>query len=553
MWEPPALSTCTDSLGCIPRSWLLDVKAPAERLTPNLSTPPYLRRGTVGEGELSRGRGPVARALSRPSRRSPAGGGAPAAPRPSGVAELPPLRALGEPRWGCECFVKPALPSLFLSLLFPYLCWHLTWKAACGARAPRRERPRPRAERTGPGGCGGTAAQGGRPAGPSVSLLVRQRGEIHQSGPKDGLRVPCEGQRPPGSRQGSADGHRARTGQSPASPALRAPGLKLPRFPIPAALPTCTAQPRHYSPPSVGGGAAPPIRPGFLAPGFSALPQRPGRQPQPSPSARRRDLHGDITGRLSCGSQQPSSRAAALSASGPLPRRLLAKVIAPCPPLFPARADPLLLRRDASPTPRRGGTCLSLCTSRGNFGAEGIRPRGGQGPPRPLPGPRSQVAAPARPRGLARPTALRGQDGPGSRRRGPEQSLPRGAAPRDRRALLGTGVAAGTPPPATPGQALPGRHHGTFQADTVVPPPARWLGARPGLCSPQAPVRRWWPQAQSHPQRTRATCEKIPCWGHCPCGSQRAGRVAPRGIPGAAGPWGQAHPAHPPHCRGKCT
>lgn len=65
------------------------------------------------------------------------------------------------------------------------------------------------------------------------------------------------------------------------------------------------------------------------------------------------------------------------------------------------RAGPLLLRRRCPP---RAGTCLSLslsARSRGNFGVERSRPRRGQGPPVPEPG--AQVAAPARPRGLARP------------------------------------------------------------------------------------------------------------------------------------------------------
>lgn len=218
------------------------MNAPAERLTSNLSTSPYLRRGTVSKGEISRGRRPEARALSGPGLVSPAEGEAPAHPSPpegGGARRCPRSLHCRERRRGCECFVELALPSLSLPLLFPYLCWHLTWKAACGARAPRRDQPRSRAERPGPGGCGGTAAQGRRPAGPSVSLLVRKHGEIHQSGPKDGVRVPWKGSGRPGADR-AADGHGARTGQSPA---LRAPGLKLPGFPILSALPTCTAQP----------------------------------------------------------------------------------------------------------------------------------------------------------------------------------------------------------------------------------------------------------------------------------------------------------------------
>lgn len=417
-------------------------------------------------GKAAGGQGTV-----RPGAGESGRGGSPPEPRAA------PAPCAAEWRRGCERFLEPALPSLFLPLLFAYLCWHLTCKAACeGAGAPRRERPRSRAERPGSGGCGGTAAQGGRPAGPSVSLLVRKHGEIHQSGPKDGVRVPRKGGGRPGIHRGSRRRTRSPDGTEPCQPCPPSSRPETSRFPhsfsptyLHGSALTLLTTYRGWrgSPADPPGAPSPAVGRGALPRGALRAPPAPRAAAAPCPRAQTRDLHGDITGRLSCGSQQPSSRAAARSASGPLPRRLLAKVIAPCPPLFHARADPLLLRRDASPTPRRGGTCLSLCTSRANFAAEEGRPACS-----PLPVPRSQVAAPARPRGL----------GPAHRAPGAGRAPPAGGLSEER--LHGT-AARGTRVTG-PGKALPGQGHHTA--------PSRL--ARPGS-EPASPVRERGVQSPS--------------------------------------------------------
>lgn len=188
------------------------MNAPAERPTPNLSTSPYLRRGTVRKGEISRGRRPEARALSGPGLVSPAGGGAPRSPA------LPPLRALRSGGGAANAFWSPPCPP------YSFLYFLPTCAGTSPARLPvkvpglldgsgRGPEPRP-----GSGGCGGTAAQGGRPAGPSVSLLVRKHGEIHQSGPKDGVRVPRKGGGRPGIHRGSRRRTRSPDGTEPCQP-----------------------------------------------------------------------------------------------------------------------------------------------------------------------------------------------------------------------------------------------------------------------------------------------------------------------------------------------
>lgn len=83
----------------------------------------------------------------------------------------------------------------------------------------------------------------------------------------------------------------------------------------------------------------PPRGGGAGSPAYLARPRGDPRCPSGGPRTRvrRRGLHGDITGRLSSGSQPPSFPSAARSASGPIPHGLLAKVIAICPPLFHTR------------------------------------------------------------------------------------------------------------------------------------------------------------------------------------------------------------------------
>lgn len=78
----------------------------------------------------------------------------------------------------------------------------------------------------------------------------------------------------------------------------------------------------------------PPRGGGAGSPAYLARPRGDPRCPSGGspPENREKNLHGDITGRLSSGSQPPSS--AARSASDPLPHGLFAKVIAICPPLF---------------------------------------------------------------------------------------------------------------------------------------------------------------------------------------------------------------------------
>lgn len=151
--EPPALFTCTDSLGRIPRISLLAVNAPAERRASNLSTSPYLRQGrSVKEKHPGEG---VRRPGQCPARgwRGPAGGGAPARPSPPRLAE-PPLRALPRvaARMGMLCEARPALPlpspTFSLLVLAPHMegCLRCqgfsTWAAAAPSREAGAERMR---------------------------------------------------------------------------------------------------------------------------------------------------------------------------------------------------------------------------------------------------------------------------------------------------------------------------------------------------------------------------------------------------------------------------
>lgn len=458
----------------------------------------------------------------------------PPAPRPRGWRSPRSVRCR-ESRRGWECFVKPALPYLSLPLLFPYLCWHLTWKAACGARAFRRERPRPRAERPGPRGCGGTAAQGRRPAGPSVSLLARKHGEIHQSGPKDGVRAPWKGSGRPGAGRAAADGHGARTGQSPASPALRAPGLKVPRFPIPSALPTCTrAQPWHYSPPTVGGGK--PCRaardfdpPRAMQPaGRSALPQRPGRQPQPSPQSPEKGLTWWHYG------------AALLRVSASIPPRCRSLCLCPVPSPAPRkghRSLPTSLprpRRSAPPPPR----CFSHPAPRRDLPLslhKSGKLRRGAKPPRPPSAPRSQVAAPARPRGWPGPPRSEGRTGPGAAAAGAPSSPPRSCSAGPERR---SGDRDAHP---RPGKVLPSLH-GAFRLTRLT---GEGLGQ--AMQPPGTPQEMTAAGTKPPAKDMGRLCEDsilrtlpLPVTAPWACSTSQ--------HPGGSTPtWGLAHPAHPPH------
>lgn len=131
--------------------------------------------------------------------------------------------------------------------------------------------------------------------------------------------------------------------------------------------------------------------------------------------------------------------------------------------------------------PRRGGTCLSLCTSRGNFGVREAAPAEGRGRParsprpavrwRPRRGPAGWPGPPRSGAGRARRAAATGAKHPSR------------SCSWDRRAALGRGMP--TPARERRSRAAP---HGTFQADTAVQRPGSLFGgwAR-GVQSPGTP------------------------------------------------------------------
>lgn len=162
------------------------------------------------------------------------------------------------------------------------------------------------------------------------------------------------------------------------------------------------------------------------------------------------------------------------------------------------RADPLLLHRDAHPTPR-AGTCLSRHKS-GKLRCRGRPPPpGAEAAPPADPRSRSRRSggsgggSGAAPRAGPAPPAARGagRDPPSRsrcrlRRRGALRS-PSGTRSTGRRAALGRGVGTGTPPLTPPGGALPGRHRTPLVTQSrPCSAPSHWLGVSAGVHSPQA-------------------------------------------------------------------
>lgn len=212
------------------------------RLTPTRSASPYLGRERGPRGQAHRGRRPEATASGPPGARPRSDGreggeapdppaAPPPAPRPPPPAE--PRAASSPPRGGAEglgrfCGARPALLLPFsLLVLAPHLEGWERCRRWTGLLDVSDHGPEPR-------GRAGRA--------PGISLLASRPGETPQRGPKDGVTVLRERQRPPRHPAGQppADPQPGRGRALPAlpGPALPAPDVKTPSFPH-SFSPTC--------------------------------------------------------------------------------------------------------------------------------------------------------------------------------------------------------------------------------------------------------------------------------------------------------------------------